>query len=92
MLIIIIIYLTKFIDKSVEPNVVEESGAHHSKSIFAQDFTFPPLKYEVVTSSFLLTVQSTRSLIETKILHKLQIMSFEIRISYINKKSVKNAG
>ena len=60
--LIILIFPTIFIDKSVEPNVVEESGAHHIVPIFTLDFTFLPLKPEVVTSPCLLTVESTRSL------------------------------
>ena len=69
MLIIIIIYPTKFIDKSVEPNVVEEGGAHHTVPIFTVEFTFLLLKTEVVTSRSLLTVQRTRSLINIQNLY-----------------------
>ena len=75
MFIIIIKFPTKFIDKSVEPNVVEEGGAYHTVPIFTVEFTFLPLKTEVVTSPSLLTVQRTRSLINIQIVYNIRINS-----------------
>ena len=67
-----LIFPTKIIDKSVEANVVEESGGvEHSVPISTHNFTFLLLKIEVVTSPCLLTAESTRSLISNKILYKL---------------------
>ena len=68
---LMLIFPTKIIDESVEANVVEESGgAEHSVPISTQNLTFLLLKIEVVTSLRPLTLESTRSLSNEKILYK----------------------
>ena len=75
----ILIFPTVIIDKSVEANVVEESGgAHHSVSIFPKNLTFFLLKIEVVTSLCFLTLESTRSLSNSKILYKFDYVIFKM--------------